>query len=156
MKAGDVRQIKEKIETSFGQLLMMASTVALAAMAVASLGVTNTIMASVRSRRWQFGVLRSVGVTRSQLLRLVLAEAGLLGIVGAALGLACGLDVAVSANRLAANVIGYNPPLDVPWGIVGLGAGLVVSVSLLASVWPAVSVARSDPLGLMQAGRSAG
>ena len=39
------------------------------------LGVTNTIMASIRSRRWQFGILRSIGVTRGQLLRLVLSEA---------------------------------------------------------------------------------
>jgi putative ABC transport system permease protein len=156
LRAGDVRQIKQRIEDSFAQLLMMASSVALAAMGVASLGVTNAVMASVRSRRWQFGVMRSVGVTRGELLRLVLAEATLLGIVGAALGLACGLDIAISASRLAANVIGYNPPLQIPWGIAGLGAGIVIAVSLLASVWPAISVARSDPLALLQAGRSAG
>ena len=56
-------------------------------MAVAALGVTNTIMASIRSRRWELGVLRSIGVTRGQLLRMVLAESALLGIVGSALGL---------------------------------------------------------------------
>ena len=47
------------------RLLLLVSTVAFAAMAVASLGVTNTIMASIRSRRWQFGILRSIGVTRA-------------------------------------------------------------------------------------------
>ena len=64
--------------------------VAYAAMAVASLGVTNTVMAGIRTRRWQFGVLRSIGVTRSQLLRLVLSEASLLGIVACVMGLAAG------------------------------------------------------------------
>ena len=34
-------------------------------MAVASLGVTNTILASIRTRRWQYGILRSIGLTRS-------------------------------------------------------------------------------------------
>jgi putative ABC transport system permease protein len=132
----------------------MASSVALAAMGVASLGVTNTVMASVRSRRWQFGVLRSVGVTRSELLRLVMAEATLLGLIGVALGLTCGLELAINAQRLGALVLGYNPPLRIPWGIVSLGGGLVMAVSLLASVWPAISVARTDPLALLQAGRS--
>ena len=85
MSVGDVREIKEKIEHSFRNMLMLVSTIAFAAMAVASLGVTNTIMASVRSRRWQFGVLRSIGVTRGTLLRIVLAEAALLGLIACAL-----------------------------------------------------------------------
>ena len=56
---GDVRQIKYNIENTFYRLLAMISMVAVSAMAVASLGVANTVMASVRTRRWQFGVLRS-------------------------------------------------------------------------------------------------
>ena len=79
----DVRKIKEKIERGFNRLLLLLSTVAFAAMAVASLGVANTIMAAVRSRQWQFGILRSIGLPRGQLLRLVVGEAILLGLVGA-------------------------------------------------------------------------
>ena len=45
MRAGDVRHIKASIEQGFSRLLLLVSTVAFAAMAVASLGVTNTIMA---------------------------------------------------------------------------------------------------------------
>src|SRR3954469_4909223 len=95
MKAGDVCQIKDTIQKGFGRLLLLVSTVAFAAMAVSSLGVTNTIMASIRSRRWQFGILRSVGVTRSGLLRLVMAEALLLGLVGCALGAAAGAEMSL-------------------------------------------------------------
>ncbi len=40
---------------------------------VTLLGVINTVMASVRARRWELGVLRSVGLIRSGLLRLILA-----------------------------------------------------------------------------------
>jgi putative ABC transport system permease protein len=121
MKAGDVRQIKENIVKAFDRLLLLASTVAFAALAVASLGVTNTVMAGIRSRRWQFGVLRSIGVTRGQLLRLVLAEAVLLGLVACALGLAAGAVMAVDAHELQRVMIGYYPKIQVPWGIVGSG-----------------------------------
>lgn len=155
MKAGDVREIKEKITQAFDRLLLLASTVAFAALAVASLGVTNTVMAGIRTRRWQFGVLRSIGVTRGQLLRLVLAEAILLGVVATILGLTAGSIMVLDAHALQVLVIGYDPPIAVPWGIVSLGIGVVMTIALAASLWPALSVARASPLALLQAGRAA-
>src|SRR5437762_3044321 len=154
MQAGDVRQIKWQIQNGFERVLLLLSTVAFASMAVAALGVTNTIMASIRSRRWQFGVLRSVGVTRAQLLRLVLAEALLLGLVGCALGLVAGFQMSVDANGLSRYIAGYVVPLKPPWGLIGIGAGIVVVTAVLASIWPAAGVARAEPLALLQAGRA--
>ena len=123
-------------------------------MGVSALGVTNTIMASIRSRRWQFGVLRSVGVTRSGLLRLVLAEATLLGLVGCGLGLVAGLHMAIDASQLSAVIIGYKPPMVIPWPIVWIGLAIVLLISFLASLGPALGVARAEPLTLLQAGRA--
>jgi len=156
LSVGDVRQIKYQIVETFEKLLLLASTVAFAAMAVASLGVTNTIMASIRSRRWQFGVLRSIGVTRSGLMRLVLAEGVLIGAIGCTLGLTAGLLMSVNAKQLALVVLGYNPPLVIPWGIIGIGTAIVFTITLLASIWPARSVAKTEVLQLLQAGRAAG
>src|SRR5205814_3121360 len=82
LTSGDVREIKANIQSGFRKLLLLMSTVAFSAIGVAALGVTNTIMASIRTRRWQLGVLRSIGITRWQMLRLLLAEALLLGLVG--------------------------------------------------------------------------
>lgn len=154
LRAGDVRQIKYAVETAFYRLLMLISTVAFAALAVASLGVTNTVMASVRSRRWQFGVLRSIGAGRGQLLRLVLAEAAMLGLVGVALGLGAGLELAVDVRKLSGLVMGFSPDLIIPWPIVGVGCLAVMLVALVASLWPAIGVARAEPLELLQAGRA--
>jgi len=154
MRAGDVREIKYNIQQGFRKILLLISTVAFAAMAVSALGVTNTIMASVRSRQWQFGVLRSIGVTRGQLLRLVLAEAFLLGLVGVGLGLVAGFEMTVNANALGAIVTGYAPPIAVPWGMIFGGVAIVLSISMLASIWPATAAARTDPLTLLQAGRA--
>jgi putative ABC transport system permease protein len=154
LRAGDVRQIKASVESAFYRLLLLISTVAFAAMGVASLGVTNTIMASVRSRRWQFGVLRSIGAGRGQLLRLVLAEAMMLGFVGAVMGLAAGLELAFDARKLSGIVIGYLPPINIPWPIVGSGCLAVMLVALAASLWPAIAVALAQPLDLLSAGRA--
>jgi putative ABC transport system permease protein len=155
MKVGDVREIKYKIERGFYNLLYLLSTVAFSAMAVASLGVMNTIMAGIRSRRWQFGILRSIGVTRDQLLRIVLAEAVLLGVIGVVLGLVAGMEMAVDARALSATISGYKPPLAIPWRFILIGVASVMIIAMAASIWPATSVAREEPLTLLQAGRAA-
>jgi putative ABC transport system permease protein len=153
--AGDVRQIKGAIDTDFRRLLAVLTTVAFGAMAVASMGVTNTIMASIRSRRWQLGVLRSIGLCGDELLKLVLAEAFLLGMVGLILGLACGSLLAMDAWQMIADVLGYLPSLVIPWGYIIIGCVAVMAVSTAAAMWPAVSVSRTEPLTLLQAGRAA-
>jgi putative ABC transport system permease protein len=154
MRAGDIRKIKYEIQKGFGRILLLVSTVAFCAMGVASLGVTNTIMASIRSRRWQFGILRSIGVTRGQLLRMVLAEALLLGIVGCGLGWVAGLQLSVDAHQLSKIILGYDPPVTVPWGIIIIGTAIVLLIALIASIMPATTVARTEPLELLQAGRA--
>jgi putative ABC transport system permease protein len=152
---GDVRHIKHMMHENFKSMLLVLSSVALAAIAVASLGVTNTIMASIRARQWQFGILRSVGVTRLQLLRMILAEGLLLGLTGCALGLASGFIMAADAHRFTAILIGYTPPLTIPWSILAVGAAIVLFIALFASLFPAASAARAHPLTLLQSGRSA-
>jgi putative ABC transport system permease protein len=155
MQAGDVRHIKYQIQHGFEKILLLLSTIAFASMAVAALGVTNTIMASIRSRRWQFGILRSIGVTRSQLLRLVLGEAILLGLTGCALGSAAGFLMSINANGLSRFVLGYAVKIDPPWLIILIGSLVVMTTAILASLWPATSVAKAEPLSLLQAGRAA-
>ncbi len=155
LTAYDVRHVKARIQQGFHRLLHLVSSVALAAIIVASLGVTNTIMASVRTRHWQLGILRSIGVTRGQVLRLILAEGILLGLVGCVLGLTAGLLMSVDANGLSRSNIGYGPSLAVPWPIVFTGLGIIVVVAFVASLWPAAAAARTEPLALLQSGRSA-
>ncbi|HEY0009912.1 MAG TPA: ABC transporter permease [Tepidisphaeraceae bacterium] len=154
LTVADTRALKHSIQTMLQRLLHVASLVAWGALAIASLGVVNTIIASIRSRMWQFGVLRSVGLTRFALLRVVLAEALLLGCVGSALGLAAGFIMTLDARTLMATAVGNYPPLVIPWDVIGLGVGVVIAISLLSSLIPAWRVSMREPLGLLQAGRS--
>lgn len=154
IQVADVRQLKDTIQKGLRQLLNILSTIAWGAIAIAGLGVINTIVASIRSRSWQFGVLRSIGLTRTGLVRIVLCEAVLLGVIGAGLGLACGMILTLNGRRLLELTIGHHPPLDIPWAIVGVGMSVVIGVSLLASIIPAIQVGRAEPLRLLHLGRS--
>lgn len=155
ISVADVRQLKYDIQFGLRRLLLVASVVAWAAMAVASLGVVNTIMAGVRARRYQLGILRAVGLTRNELMRLVLAEALLLGIVACVLGTAAGFLMTINARQAQGWLVGYVPPLRIAWSVLWTGLAAVMSVSMIAAMWPAWSTARTTVLRLLQAGRAA-
>ncbi|MEM7809452.1 MAG: ABC transporter permease, partial [Planctomycetota bacterium] len=151
----DVRQLKFEIQQGLKRLLLVAGTVAWAALAVSSLGVTNTVMAGVRSRRYQLGVLRAIGVTRGEMGRLIVAEAVLLGLAAAALGISAGLLMAMNSRQLQSWTVGYVPPLRVAWDVIVIGVVTVIVVSILAAWWPARRASREPVLSLLSAGRSA-
>jgi putative ABC transport system permease protein len=88
-------------------------------------------------------------------MRIIMCEALLLGLIGASMGVLCGLLMTINARQLMTIAIGHHPPISVPWDIVALGTGVVIGISLLASVIPAIKLARTEPLSLLQAGRSA-
>ena len=85
---------------------------ALVAVVVAALGIVNTLTVSVLERVRELGVLRAAGMTRDQVRRTVVVEAGILGLVGAALGIVTGLIAAVALIGCR----GGGPlVLDIPW-----------------------------------------
>jgi ABC-type lipoprotein release transport system permease subunit len=70
------------------------------------------------------------------------------------MGIPAGLLLGIDAEAVQAALIGYAPALVIPWSFIGFGACLLVTVSLVASLWPAIWVARTETLELLQAGRS--
>ena len=152
--AAGAATIKKVIDFGFRRILDLSSSVALMAILVASVGVTNTIMASVRSRRWQLGILRSIGLTRSALLRLVIAEALLIAVAACILGIGGGLLLSYLADATAGLVMGVRPPFTFLAGPLIFGSAITVLVAAVAGLWPALRVALTAPLRLLQAGRA--
>jgi putative ABC transport system permease protein len=125
---------------------------------VTSLGVVNTIMASVRARRWELGVLRALGVTRWAMARMILAESLLIGLVACLISLAFGVLAGWCGTGISQYVSffgGMATPLVVPWSKLALGLSVTLALCLVAALWPAVSTGRAEPLRLLQEGRTA-
>jgi len=139
-------------------VLWMMSKFPLIVLAITTLAVVNTIMASVRARRWELGVLRAVGLTRGGLARLVFAEAILVGLVACVLSFAFGLTAAWCANGICTYIFyfgGLQPPLVIPWTKLLLGFSVTLAICVLAALGPAISTGRAEPAKLLQAGRAA-
>ncbi|PQO38474.1 ABC transporter permease [Blastopirellula marina] len=153
-----VDRIREATRGAARRWIWVISQVPLIASLIASIGVLNVFLASVRARRWEFGVLRGIGITSSTIIRAVLAEGILIGIVACTLSLGfgvmsgwCGCGIAQYMSFFG----GMHPDLVVPWDAISIGLIGLMSLAILSAIWPAYSIGRTRPLVLLQEGRSA-
>jgi len=122
---------------------------------IASIAVVGAIANSVRARRWQFGVMRAVGLTRSAIVRAVLVEAVLIGVVATITSFAFGFLAAQGALKLGRSMFGtVDPPLILPVEGLGVGFLLTLTLCLFAALYPAIKTGRTEILKLLQSGRS--
>jgi putative ABC transport system permease protein len=111
------------------------------------------IIANVRGRRYEYGVLRAVGAQRGVLLRLILAEAALLALAGAIAGTAAGLHLAWVANIHYRHLLGLDLTLALPTGVAVAGWSILAALTLLAALPGALMVIRPTPSALVAGGR---
>jgi putative ABC transport system permease protein len=115
----------------------------------AALGLLNTLTINILERTREIGIVRAVGGSRSQVRRMVTAEALLLGVFGASMGVLAG--VAMSYGFIMAfGAIGWKMPYTFPVG--GVIAALIIGVllALFASILPARSAAKLDIIRALQ------
>ncbi len=155
-RIGDLGHVISGIHDHAGNIITSMSRLPLWSLSVAALALVNTVITSVRTRRWSLGVMRSMGMSRGQLVRMILAEALLVGLCGCLLGLAAGLYAGWTTARMAHYIFhfsGLNITLVVPWISLGVGLTLALATSVLAALLPALLTARRTPLTLLQEGR---
>ncbi len=83
---------------------IVLTAIGVIALAVAGLGITNALLAAVRERRREIGVLKAIGARDRDVLRIFLVEATCLGLLGGVVGAALGY---VAARSVGAVVNGY-------------------------------------------------
>jgi putative ABC transport system permease protein len=147
--AGSARKVMKDVRSFVERTLLVSSSIAIFAMAVASLGVANIIAAGIAARRFEFGVLRSVGAGRWLVARIVLAEVLVIAIAAAILGTVCGLQGATADQRLQEIVVGLDLNVVPPWKAIAAGWALVVLVSIAAAGPSLVGLIRTRPRELL-------
>ncbi len=118
------------------------------ALLVGLLGITAVMIISVTERTREIGILRAIGASRSAVMRLFLAEAVILCVVGA--GLAIGFGMAASFVVKGLMTLFLETDLEIPlvflpgWYAIALFTG--VFMGLLGGLYPSWRAARVDPI----------
>ena len=121
------------------------------ALAVASIGIVNTLVMAILERRREIGIMKALGASDGDVRGLFFAEAGAMGLVGGVAGVTLGWTIGRIIN-FGTNIYlkrQHFPPAQIwsmpLWLVLGAIAFSIV-VSLLSGLYPASRAARLDPV----------
>jgi putative ABC transport system permease protein len=136
-------ELRQEILDIFDRSFVLTYVLEAIAVLVAVLGIVNTLVTAVLERRREFAALRAIGASTRQVERLVLWEAAYLGLIGAALGVAGGLLLALLLiHVINKQSFGWTIQMTVPGGVILQAVGLALTAALVAGYWPARWAAR--------------
>jgi putative ABC transport system permease protein len=140
------RALRETSLALFDRTFLVTAVLRLLAVGVAFVGVLSALMALALERRRELAVLRAEGMTPGELGKMVVGQTALLGLWAAALALPLGLALAAALVYVVNfRSFGWTLRFEVdPW-ILAQAAGLAVGAALVAGIYPAWRMGRTDP-----------
>ncbi len=111
---------------------------------LAAVGVANQMVLSVRARQREIALYRVLGMTSSQVRRLVVMEGGFIGLLGGGLAALLGVPLGYAAIGALKAVSAFEVEFELPLLYVVLTIAGAFTVALLASLYPAGQAAKTD------------
>jgi len=137
-------QIK-RVKSTYDAIRTFLLAIAAISLLVAGIGILNTMWMSVVERREEIGVFRAIGLNRIDVLKIVVIEATLLGVLGSFFGTFLSIISGMVLNYILigdAMITFY--PANLWYLLFGLGTG--VTVAFLSSLYPAFRAADDRPV----------
>lgn len=137
--------VQENVDSFLGTLQLGLLGIGSISLVVASVAILNVMLMSTIERRGEIGVLRAVGITRGEVLRMILTEAAFLGVIGGILGVVVSAGIGTVVFEL---LIGR--PLDAfnwqsaQYLLYGMLFAIVASV--ISGLYPAWKAANERPV----------
>lgn len=132
--------IIEGIESVLTDVTRFVTGIGLLALLVGAFGIANIMLVSVTERTNEIGIMKAVGATNGDVMRLFLVESVLLGTAGALIGIPVGLGVGYVATTYA------EVAFVIPLGWIGAAAAMGLLIGIIAGVYPAWRATRVDPI----------
>lgn len=139
------QELREQVFRIFDQTFSVTYILQTIGIIISALGIFLSLTILVTERRREISILRAVGASRRQIESLVLWEAGIIGLLGSALGIAAGLVLAyILSFVINVSFFGWTITWATPWRfLLGLPF-MVIAAALVAGYWPARKAAHLD------------
>ncbi|MBS6954711.1 MAG: ABC transporter permease [Enterocloster asparagiformis] len=147
-RTSSMESIRRPMEQEARQKQMMLGGLGAISLFVAALGITNTMIMSISERTREIGVMKSLGCFVRDIRRLFLLEAGCIGLLGGAAGVAVSWGISLVMNLAAGQaqpaMADYGMPVDasarlsiIPWWLALFAVVFSVLIGVGAGYYPA-------------------
>ena len=140
----DQGELRQQAETGVNALLGLIFGLLGLAVVIALFGITNTLSLSVIERTRELGLLRAVGMSRSQVRSMVRWESVIIALFGTLLGATVGIGFGWAVVRALAE--DGLTSFAVPWGQIAIALVVAALAGVVAAIFPARRAARVDVL----------
>ncbi len=139
------RTLRERIFTIFDQTFAVTAMLRVIAVIVALLGIFLSVTALVTERERETGMLRAVGASRGQIVRLFMAESAMMGAIAALLGTLAGAILAIVLTKVVNPAFfGWTIQLYWPWWNLLSAPFWIVATAAAAAWYPAAKGASAS------------
>lgn len=120
------------------------------ALLVASFGIANTMIMSILERTREIGIMKAIGGSDGEIMRIFFFEASLIGLMGGVFGVVAGWAVDrvanYAVNRWMVRQTWYIEFFSIPWYLWSGAILFAIAISLIAAIYPALRASRVDPI----------
>ncbi len=138
-------ELRQEARKLVGGAFAITYAMEIVAVALALLGIINTLLAAVLDRTREIGLLRAVGADRRQIIKLFAGEAFFIGLTGSLFGVVTGGVVGYIVTKIVGvQATGWNFPFSYPWGTAVQMVVIATCAAIIAGLYPARRAASLD------------
>lgn len=139
-------ELKKDVLEIFDKTFSITYALEIIAVGVAALGLFNTLISLILERKREMGILRFLGAFKDQIRRMVLIEAGILGLIGSGMGLIAGIIVSyILIFVINKQSFGWTIQVHFPYLFIILTTLFFWAASASAGLYPARLAAKFNP-----------
>ena len=144
--------IQQQISSVTQAITLFLGAIAAVSLLVGAVGIANTMFMSVMERTRQIGLLKSLGATDTEVMKVFLIESGLFGVVGGVIGVTTGILISVIISSIGLQMMGPGGTMTtvVSPQLIIFALTFSIIVGVLSGVMPARSAAKMNPVDALR------
>lgn len=139
--------MQERVQEMTSTLTLFLGGIAIISLIVGAIGVANSMFTSVLEKTKEIGILKSQGMTNSEVLLMFVFESSLFGLIGGILGVILGIIVSLLFSLLSVKLFGgSNMSASVSFNLILISILGSTLVGIISGIVPAKSASKIRPL----------